>query len=174
MNRLRGGEGHVLSDLEPVPGRTVLEHDRAGPDVEQVAGLRHPGQSEDVFAARFTEQDAFQRAALLVGAALVEDERDAPRRPGLVVVVVHEQGGVEPRELEPVGGPFVDQPPEHAEAHAVGRASAGDPVGHPARTHRVAVARLEVPAGDPPAHASTSQPPVAISATEIGVTSRSP
>src|SRR5581483_7354445 len=76
----------------------------------------------------------------------------APRRARLVVVVADRHGHGEAVERDAVVFPGLDHPREHAQALAVGRAAAGDAVDPPAGADRLAVAGLEVGAGDPPAH----------------------
>ena len=57
-----------------------------------------------------------------------------------------------PPRSTPVGVALADQPGEDAEADPVGRAAARPAADRPARADRVAVARLEVVAGDAPGH----------------------
>src|SRR5581483_4853488 len=104
---------------------------------------------------------------------LVDVEHDRPGRARLVVVVANREHRCEAAEVDVVEPALVDAPAERARADAVGRASSGRLADHPARADRVAVARLEVGARDPPAH-SAVQIPAPTSAAAEAVATRSP
>src|SRR5213075_2736180 len=111
-----------------------------------------PGPREVVvrLAAQRPREDALQRLALRLGAALVQEEDVRPRRALLVVAVAAGERDGESRDVDVADLPVLDDPGERAEADAVRRAPAGPPVDPPAGANDVAVAGLEVAARDVP------------------------
>ena len=85
---------HGPAHPEQVTGDVVLDLDRARANVDQQARLGYPRQPQHGLAAELAGQDRGQRLPLLLAAALVHVDDEAPRRPRLVVVVAnHERGG---------------------------------------------------------------------------------
>src|SRR5262249_11484815 len=76
--------GHGRADRDAA----LADLDPARAHLEQVAGLPHPREPQHALAAGATEQDVGERRALPLVAALVDMEHEAPRRAGLVVVVL--------------------------------------------------------------------------------------
>src|SRR6185369_15822123 len=101
-------------------------------------------------AAELAGQDRGERLALRLVAAVVDVEAVRPRRARLVVVVAaHEHGG-EAGEVDVAGMAVAHDPRQCAGADPERRAPAGHAADAPARADRLAVARLEVAAGDRP------------------------
>src|SRR5262249_30641927 len=137
----------------------VAEVDAGRTNAEHESRLAHPRQAQDPRAAGGSEEDRLERGLLLGVGALVHVEDARPRRAVLVVVVARGEGDAESRQRELVGEAVVDPPAQQPEALAVGRSAAGHAPDHPARTDRLAVARLEVVPTDPPgrqSHVSTA------------------
>src|SRR5262249_52812503 len=101
-------------------------------------------------AGQAAGEDRFERLALGLVGAVVDVEHEAPRRALFVVAVPAGEHDAEPVERHTVGVALEDAPRERAEADAVRGAAAHDAVDPAARTDRLAVARLEVRAGDAP------------------------
>jgi hypothetical protein len=123
-----------------------------------VPRFAHPRQHAHLQAAELPEEDVGQccwLACLRVG---VDVEDDRTRRTEFVVVVANDQHDLAAADVDLADPSFLDEPGQRAEADAVGGAPAGDPVGHPTRTDRVAVARLEVRAADRIGHGARHTP----------------
>jgi hypothetical protein len=136
-----------VPDADDAADRTLLDLDRAGPDLEQMAQLAHQRQCEDEIAAEPAEEDVCQRRPLALVASGIDVQEELPRRAGLVLAVLDHRA--EPAECDVPGMTLGDEPGEDAQADPVGRAAAGHAADHAAGTDRVAVAGLEIGARDP-------------------------
>src|SRR5207248_2371180 len=134
----------------------VRDLDLDGPHGDAHRVLPRPREMRQRIAAEPAGVDRLQRFPLRVVRPLVEIDDEAPGRAGLVVVVARRQRDGEAVERDVVRVAALDHPREHAQALAVRRAAARDPVDPAAGADRVAVARLEVAAADPPAHCATA------------------
>src|SRR5207244_3194083 len=121
----------------------------AGANLEQMAQLAHPRQREHEVAAEAAEENVRERRLLALVPAGVDVEQKLPRRAVLVVVVPVLDHRPEPVQLDVAGVSALDEPREHAQADAVGRAAAGHALDHPAGADRLAVTGLEIAARDP-------------------------
>src|SRR3954471_7003616 len=119
---------------------------------DELARLPRPREMPKGVAAQPAGEDALKRGALLVGCRGVEIQRPRPRRAGLVVAVAAGQCDRQPGKVGAMHCALLDQPRQHAHAHAVRGAPARPAVDPAARTDRVAVAGLEIRAADAPAH----------------------
>src|SRR5207248_10508117 len=104
----------------------------------------------DQHSRRTAEEDRLERLPLLVRRALVEVEDERPRRTLLVVAVAQDEDDRQSGQVDAGGVTSFDLPGEGAEADPVRGAPTRLSVDASARADRVAVARLEVAAGDPP------------------------
>src|SRR3954454_7064112 len=145
-------DADAVADPQPLAATGVVDVDLDRPHRDQLARLPHPRKVLLRVAAEPAGEDAFERGALLLGRARVEVQHPRPRRPRLAVAVAERERDRKPGDVEAVDGTVLDQPRQDAHADAVRRAPAGHAVDPAARADRVAVARLEVAAANPPAH----------------------
>src|SRR3954452_11445925 len=150
LHRVGHPHGDVVAGAEPPLLRVVLDLDGDGAHAERPARLPRPGEVNERLAAPRAGEDRLQRRPLALVRALVEVEEEVPGRAGLVVVVMAREHGREAGEVDLAAVPALDRPRQRALADAVGRPPAGLPVDAPARADDVAVAGLEVGAGDVP------------------------
>ena len=103
-------------------------------------------------AAAPAGEDLRQRLALARVAALIQEERERPRRALDVVAVARGEDDAHSPEIDPVGFTLLDRPRERELADSVRRAAAGPPIDPPARARRIAIAGLEVGPADTVRH----------------------
>src|SRR4029079_17054559 len=84
------------------------------------------------------------------------EQGECPRRARLVVVVAAHEHGLHPHEVDVVHAALLHHPGQRAEALAVGGAPAHLHADPAAGADRLAVAGLEIAAGDVPAHPGIS------------------
>src|SRR6266508_2761669 len=149
-HRARDPDADLTSHAEPLaPGR-VVDLDLRGAHGDEVARLPGPREVLHLPALGSAGPDLLERPPLLVVAAFVDVEQERPGRALLVVAVARRERDAEPGQVRVAYAPVDDLPREGALADSVGRAAAGDPVDPPAGADRLAVAGLEVRAGDAP------------------------
>src|SRR6266540_5334665 len=149
-HRARDPDADLTSHAEPLaPGR-VVDLDLRGAHGDEVARLPGPREVLHLPALGSAGPDLLERPPLLVVAAFVDVEQERPGRALLVVAVARRERDAEPGQVRVAYAPVDDLPREGALADSVGRAAAGNPVDPPAGADRLAVAGLEVRAGDAP------------------------
>ena len=126
------------------------ELDASFPHLYELVVLPYPGERSHVFAAEATEQDIPK----LTGAIDMQHER--PGRPRLVIVVgvAHHRSAAS--EIDTLRVALIDAPGQRAEADAMSRSLERNSINPAARADRVAVARLQIHADDPEAHAAAN------------------
>src|SRR3954451_15396063 len=147
-------DAHVdaLANAEPLAPTRMVDVDRDRPHRYQLAGLPRPRKMAFRSAAEPTGEDGLQHVTLRHRSARVEIQDPCPRRPGLIVAVSARERDRQPGQVHSIGRALLDPPRQHSHANSVRRPPAGHPVDPPAGTDRIAVARLEVRAANPPAH----------------------
>src|SRR5215211_702047 len=156
--------GHLVPGPKPPAARAVLDLDRHRPPAEQVALLPYPWELALGRPTELPRQDAGERLALPVVAALVDEEEVGPGRSGLVVRVAQGQDRPHAGQVDVARPPLLDGPREGAQALAEGRAAAGAAADPPAWADRLAVAGLEVGARDGPVRHSATIASISTSA----------
>jgi hypothetical protein len=128
----------------------VIDLDLRRLDVDEVACLPGPGKVLELLAGDPAAPDLLDGELLVRTRPLVDVEDPRPRRTVLVVAVAGCKRDVQAGEIGFVRRAVDDLPREGAFTDVVRGTAAGDAVDPPAGADRVAVARLEVRAGDAP------------------------
>ena len=161
--------GTVAVELRPPRRprrRRAVELDRADPDVDHVPRLADPRQPHDV-AARLAEEDLLERRALASLPRSSTCRTMLHGEPGSSSSYRMTSAVASPDRSTSSKCPWSMRHDERAVADAVRRPAAGDRADHPARADRLAVARLEVRAGDPPGHDVVSTPTTSRTASAV-------
>src|SRR3954447_20797960 len=170
-DRLGDPHRHLVAHAEPPALGRVIDLDGCCSDTCRPTRLEGPRELLESGPASFAGIDSLEGEALLVVSLVIEVEHEVPRRAGLVVVVARDEHNPRAAEIDAAGVALDDRPRQRTEADTVGRTAALPPADPPARAYDLAVARLEVRAGQAPvadlAQIATSS---AASATRVVVT----
>src|SRR5919198_2455813 len=157
-DRLRLGHRLAHADLdlatrpEPAAPRRVVDVYVERLHAERVCILEDPGELLSGRAPEAARQHVGHRLPLPFIATRVDEQGVRPGRAGVVVVVAERQHGAHAGHVQAADPPLLDDPRERAEALPVSGAPAGPASDPAAGADRLAVARLEVAAGDTPRH----------------------